>query len=68
MKTKTKASLILWAIAALFLSFWSVSFAMTGEDNANSKTLTFVLSFAASLVSVVCGAAFMQQWMIAKKK
>jgi hypothetical protein len=68
MKNKTKASLILWAAAALFLSAWAVAFAMTGEDNANLKTLTFTLSFAASLASAACGAGFMQQWIIAKKK
>jgi hypothetical protein len=67
-KTKTKTSLILWAVAALYLSFWAVKFAMTGEDNANSKALTFVLSYGASLASAVCGAGFMQQWIIAKKK
>lgn len=68
---KTKKSLLLWAIAALFLSFWSVELAMTGTSNGNSETLTFVLSFGASIVSAICGAGFMQQWMkkqITKKK
>jgi hypothetical protein len=60
---KTKASLILWAVSALFMSFWSVSFAMTGAENGNSDFLTFTLSLCASLVSAVCGAGFMQQWL-----
>jgi len=60
---KTKASLILWAVAALFMSFWAVSFAMTGVNFGNSEFITFTLSFCASLVSAVCGAGFMQQWM-----
>jgi hypothetical protein len=60
---KTKLSLILWAAAALFMSFWAVSFAMTGAENGNSDFLTFTLSLCASLVSAVCGAGFMQQWM-----
>lgn len=63
MKTKTRASLFLWAIAALFMSFWSVSFAMAGTSHDNSETLTFTVSFIASLVTGVCGAGFMQQWM-----
>ena len=60
---KTKASLILWAISALFMSFWAVKFAMTGAENGNSDGLTFTLSFFASLTSAVCGAGFMQQWL-----
>jgi hypothetical protein len=60
---KTKLSLILWAAAALFMSFWAVSFAMTGAENGNSDFITFTLSLCASLVSAVCGAGFMQQWM-----
>jgi hypothetical protein len=60
---KTKASLILWAVAALFLSFWAVEFAMTGMYYGNSELLTFSISLCASLVSAVCGAGFMQQWM-----
>ena len=60
---KTKASLILWAISALFMSFWAVKFAMTGVNYDNSEVLTFTLSFCASLTSAVCGAGFMQQWM-----
>jgi hypothetical protein len=60
---KTKASLILWAAAALFMSFWAVKFAMTGMYYGNSEVLTFTLSFCASLTSAVCGAGFMQQWM-----
>jgi hypothetical protein len=60
---KTKASLILWAAAALFMSFWAVKFAMTGVFFGNSEVLTFTLSFCASLVSAVCGAGWMQQWM-----
>ena len=60
---KTKLSLILWALSALFMSFWAVSFAMTGVNYDNSELLTFTLSFCASLVSAVCGAGFMQQWM-----
>jgi len=63
---KTKKSLLLWAIGSLFLSFWSVKLAMTGISNGNSETLTFALSFGASLVSAVCGAGFMQQWMKSK--
>ena len=60
---KTKASLILWAISALFMSFWAVKFAMTGVNYDNSELLTFTLSLCASLTSAVCGAGFMQQWM-----
>ena len=60
---KTKASLILWAVAALFMSFWAVSFAMTGVNYDNSELLTFIVSFCASLVSAVCGAGFMQQYL-----
>jgi hypothetical protein len=60
---KTKASLILWAISALFMSFWAVKFAMTGVYYGNSEVLTFTLSLFASLTSAVCGAGFMQQWM-----
>jgi hypothetical protein len=60
---KTKASLILWAVAALFLSFWAVEFAMSGMYYGNSEVLTFTLSFFASLTSAVCGAGFMQQWL-----
>jgi hypothetical protein len=60
---KTKLSLILWAISALFMSFWAVKFAMTGVTFGNSEVLTFTLSFCASLVSAVCGAGFMQQWL-----
>jgi hypothetical protein len=60
---KTKLSLILWALSALFMSFWAVSFAMTGAENGNSDFITFTLSLCASLVSAVCGAGFMQQWM-----
>jgi len=60
---KTKASLILWAVAALFLSFWAVKFAMTGVTFGNSEMLTFTLSFCASLTSAVCGAGFMQQYL-----
>lgn len=67
MKNKTKAILILWAAAALFLSFWAVKFAMTGEVEGNSKHITFWVSFAASSVGAVCGAGWMQQWMMAKK-
>ena len=67
MKNKTKASLILWAAGALFLTFWSVNLAMTGQSHGNSETLTFIIALAASLASAVCGAGFMQQWMIAKK-
>jgi hypothetical protein len=67
MKTKTKLSLLLWAAAALFLSFWAVELGMTGELNGNSKSLTFTLAFCASIASAVCGAGFMQQWIIAKK-
>lgn len=60
---KTKASLILWAVAALFLSFWSVSFAMSGMFHDNSKFITFTLSFCACIGVAVCGAGFMQQLM-----
>lgn len=60
---KTKASLILWVVAALFLSFWAVEFAMTGVYYGNSEMLTFTLSIFASLTSAVCGAGFMQQWL-----
>jgi hypothetical protein len=60
---KTKASLILWAVSALFMSFWAVKFAMTGVYYGNSEVLTFTLSLFASLTSAVCGAGFMQQWM-----
>jgi hypothetical protein len=63
MKTKVKLSLILWAVAALFMSFWAVKFAMTGIYYGNSELLTFTISLWASLVSAVCGAGFMQQWM-----
>jgi hypothetical protein len=63
MKTKVKISLILWAVAALFMSFWSVKFAMTGIYYGNSEFVTFTISLWASLVSAVCGAGFMQQWM-----
>ena len=67
MTTKTKVSLFLWAVAALFLSFFAVKFAMTGEVEGNSKHITFWLSYCASITSAVCGAGFMQQWIIAKK-
>ena len=60
---KTKLSLILWAISALFMSFWAVKFAMTGMYYGNSEVLTFTLSFCASLTSAVCGAGFMQQYL-----
>ena len=60
---KTKLSLFMWAVAVLFMSFWAVSFAMSGVYYDNSELLTFTLSFCASLVSAVCGAGFMQQWM-----
>ena len=60
---KTKASLILWAVAALFMSFWAVKFAMTGMYYDNSEFITFTLSFCASLTSAVCGAGFMQQYL-----
>lgn len=60
---KTKLSLFMWAVASMFMSFWAVSFAMTGVYYDNSKLLTFTLSFFASLVSAVCGAGFMQQLM-----
>jgi hypothetical protein len=63
MKTKVKLSLMLWAVAALFLSCWSVKFAMTGIYYGNSEFVTFTISLCASLVSAVCGAGFMQQWM-----
>jgi hypothetical protein len=68
MKNKTKASLILWAAGALFLSFWSVNLAMTGQSHGNSQYLTFGLSLAAGIGAIICGAGFMQQWIIAKKK
>lgn len=60
---KTKASLILWAVSALFMSFWAVKFAMTGMYYGNSEVLTSILSFCASLTSAVCGAGFMQQYL-----
>ena len=60
---KTKLSLFMWAVASMFMSFWAVSFAMTGVNYDNSELLTFIVSFCASLVSAVCGAGFMQQWM-----
>jgi hypothetical protein len=60
---KTKLSLILWAISALFMSFWAVKFAMTGVFFGNSEFVTFTISLCASLVSAVCGAGFMQQWL-----
>jgi hypothetical protein len=60
---KTKLSLILWAAAAIFLSCWSVGFAMSGVFYGNSEFITFTLSLCASLVSAVCGAGFMQQWL-----
>ncbi len=60
---KTKPSLILWALSALFMSFWAVKFAMTGVTFGNSELLTFSISLFASLTSAVCGAGFMQQWM-----
>ena len=60
---KTKLSLFMWAVAVLFMSFWAVSFAMSGVYYDNSELLTFTVSFCASLVSAVCGAGFMQQWM-----
>jgi hypothetical protein len=60
---KTKASLILWAISALFMSFWAVKFAMTGIYYGNSEFVTFTISLCASLVSAVCGAGWMQQWL-----
>jgi hypothetical protein len=60
---KTKLSLILWALSALFMSFWAIKFAMTGVFFGNSELLTFTLSFFASLTSAVCGAGFMQQWL-----
>ncbi len=63
MKTKVKLSLILWAFTALFLSFWSVSFAMSGVFHDNSRFITFTLSFLASISVAVCGAGFMQQWL-----
>ena len=53
----------MWAISALFMSFWAVSFAMSGVNYDNSEFITFTLSFCASLVGGVCGAGFMQQWM-----
>jgi hypothetical protein len=63
MKTKVKASLILWAVAGLFMSFWAVKFAMTGIYYGNSEFVTFTISLCASLVSAVCGAGFMQQYL-----
>ena len=60
---KTKLSLILWAVAALFMSFWAVKFAMTGVFFGNSEFITFTISFCASLTSAVCGAGFMQQYL-----
>jgi hypothetical protein len=60
---KTKISLFMWAVASMFMSFWAVSFAMSGVYYDNSELLTFTVSFCASLVSAVCGAGFMQQWM-----
>jgi len=60
---KTKLSLILWAAAALFLSCWSVGFAMSGVFYGNGEVLTFSISLWASLTSAVCGAGFMQQWL-----
>jgi hypothetical protein len=60
---KTKLSLILWAAAALFLSCWSVGFAMSGVFYGNGEVLTFSISLWSSLTSAVCGAGFMQQWM-----
>jgi hypothetical protein len=60
---RTKASLILWALSSLFMSFWAVKFAMTGVMYGNSDFITFTLSFFASLTSALCGAGFMQQWM-----
>jgi hypothetical protein len=63
MKTKLKLSLILWAAAGLFLSCWSVGFAMSGMFYGNGKVLTFSIALWASLTSAVCGAGFMQQWM-----
>ena len=60
---KTKLSLVLWAAAAIFLSCWSVGFAMSGVFYGNGEVLTFTLSLCASLVSAVCGAGFMQQWL-----
>lgn len=67
MTTKTKLSLLMWALAALFLSFWAVKLAMTGEVNGNSKNVTFWLSYCASLASAVCGAGFMQQLIKGRK-
>jgi hypothetical protein len=63
MKTKVKASLILWAVAGIFLSCWAVKFAMTGIYYGNSEFVTFTISLCASLVSAVCGAGFMQQYL-----
>jgi hypothetical protein len=63
MKTKLKLSLILWAAAGIFLSCWSVGFAMSGMFYGNGKVLTFSIALWASLTSAVCGAGFMQQWM-----
>mgnify|MGYP007100191959 FL=1 len=53
----------MWAVASMFMSFWAVSFAMTGVYYDNSEFVTFTLSFCASLVSALCGAGFMQQWI-----
>jgi len=63
MKTKLKLSLILWAAAGIFLSCWSVGFAMSGMFYDNGKVLTFSIALWASLTSAVCGAGFMQQWL-----
>jgi hypothetical protein len=63
MKTKLKLSLILWAAAGLFLSCWSVKFAMTGIYYGNSEFVTYSIALWASLISAVCGAGFMQQWL-----
>jgi hypothetical protein len=63
MKTKLKLSLILWAAAGLFLSCWSVGFAMSGMFYGNGKVLTFSIALWASLTSAVCGAGWMQQWL-----
>jgi len=60
---KTKLSLILWAAAGIFLSCWSVGFAMSGMFYGNGKVLTFSIALWASLTSAVCGAGFMQQWL-----
>jgi hypothetical protein len=63
MKTKLKLSLILWAAAGIFLSCWSVGFAMSGMFYGNGKVLTFSIALWASLTSAVCGAGFMQQYL-----